>query len=138
MKRSILFTALVVLVIATSCVSKRNYDEAEADVAYWKNQYEELYGEYDNLKSKYTTLRYAHEELCENHEELCDNHEELVNKYNDIYNEYIYFLNLANEKEHRIASATLAIRLLRSSLSYDSNDLDWELRRIENSLNGCL
>ena len=78
---------IVVAIIATSCVSKDDYDSAKRESRNWQNSYSDLQQEYFNLKAEYN---------------------ELVDKYNQLQGQYNYLYNDNAEKNNIIIRAKSA------------------------------
>ena len=116
MKKILTVVMLSVLTVATSCVSKSDYEYAEDQAAYWESEYENKCVEYENLRRKYN---------------------QLVDEYNDLLSE-------AQEKEDIIIRAQNSVRNLKNDFSsfrsgwgfYSADDIERDIRKVENNLNG--
>jgi chromosome segregation ATPase len=114
--KKILVVLMCGLAVFTSCVSKSDYNYAADEAIYWENEYENKCDEYEILRQKYN---------------------QLVDEYNDLLSE-------SQEKENIINRAKNSVRKLKSDFDsfrrgwgfYNANDIESDINRVENNLNG--
>jgi sugar-specific transcriptional regulator TrmB len=122
---------IVVAIIATSCVSKDDYDSAKYQARYWEDAYNSLNDEYGALNRK--------------HQDLINQYNQLVDEYNQLNYNNSYYLNDSQNNEAIIERAKEAVdklqdhfRSFRNGYWYDADDIERDIRSVEDKLNGWL
>jgi predicted nucleic acid-binding Zn-ribbon protein len=115
MRKLIIIT--IVACVAVSCVTKDKYDSAQYEAEYWKEAYDNLNEEFGKANRK---------------------NQQLINEYNQLVDEY-------NDLNNRINRAKSAVDDLESHFDdflrgrwYDADDIERDIRNVENKLDGWL
>ena len=118
MKKILFFTLLL---LATSCVSKSEYEDALAELRKLENEYQSLEDEYHQLKQEYEELEYDND---------------------GNYGQLDYLRAELTEKIQNINQAKSAIANLKSDFDaylegwYDASQIQYDIQEVENKLNG--